>query len=266
MIGNNSDIRRFEGVTRDLITVRLGERNRLHVERDAEVSLQLENGAGEAVTEITVGENARLNLYEIIDQPNARSHAHIDILQSASSQVTVAQAVLQGADTLSDIHVELNEAGATVTLAGLAIVNGERKATMRTCVRHHAPRCVTEETYKFILKDQATGEFDGLIVVDPDAQKTVARQTNKNICLSPTAKMHAQPHLIINADDVVCNHGATVGQLDTDALFYLRQRGIPEDEARQLLLVAFLDDVETHFPDALRETLRTRVEQCLAAL
>ena len=75
--------------------------------------------------------------------------------------------------------------------------------------------------------------------------------------------MHAQPHLIINADDVVCNHGATVGQLDTDALFYMRQRGIPEAEARQLLLVAFLDDVESHFADALRQDLRSRIEERL---
>lgn len=260
---SNTDIRLLTGVTDELIRVKLGTRNRFRIERDATVRLVLTNDVAETETDIVVDENAQLFLYEIVDIPDAVRHSRLHIQQSENAHVTVAQATLQGKETLSDISIDLLAPGAQVTLAGLSIVDDERQATTRTHVRHLAPHCETFEIYKYILSDHANGVFDGLITVAPDAQKTVARQTNKNICLSPEAKMHAQPHLIINADDVVCNHGATVGQLDSDALFYMRQRGIPEAEARQLLLVAFLDDVESHFADALRQDLRSRIEERL---
>ncbi|HEX2395781.1 MAG TPA: SufD family Fe-S cluster assembly protein, partial [Bacteroidales bacterium] len=108
---------------------------------------------------------------------------------------------------------------------------------------HASPNCTSNQLFKGILDDEATGSFNGKILVRQDAQKIQAYQKNNNILLSSTARMNTKPHLEIYADDVKCSHGATVGQLDSEALFYIRSRGISEDEARHLLMYAFANEI-----------------------
>jgi len=131
-------------------------------------------------------------------------------------------------------------------------------------VRHAAPHCFSNQLYKGVLDDQATGAFSGRILVDQGAQKTEAFQTNRNILLTDKAKMNTKPQLEIYADDVKCTHGATVGQLDEESLFYLRSRGIREREARLMLMSAFAYDVVREIKvDALRERISELVERRL---
>ena len=133
-----------------------------------------------------------------------------------------------------------------------------------TVINHLKPNCKSRELYKYILDNHAKGAFSGKILVAKDAQKTAAFQNNKNICLSSDAKMYCKPQLEIYADDVKCSHGATTGQIDESALFYLRSRGISEKEARMLLMLAFTNDViENIRVDALRDSIRMLMENRL---
>ena len=125
----------------------------------------------------------------------------------------------------------------------MRIADKTQKIDNYTRIRHIAPRCTSNELFKYILDEEATAIFKGSIIVENRADKSVARQTNKNISLSPSAHVYTEPQLEIYADDVKCGHGATVGQLDESALFYLRQRGIPEAEARMMLMLAFTGDI-----------------------
>ena len=133
------------------------------------------------------------------------------------------------------------------------------------------PNCTSNQHYKVVLDDNSTGAFSGKIEVARDAQKTEAFQSNKSILLSDTAKMHTKPQLVIYADDVKCSHGATVGQLDEDALFYLQSRGISRDESRLLLMYAFANDVmskikepalKDRITDLVNKRLRGELSRC----
>src|SRR5690606_17786799 len=120
---------------------------------------------------------------------------------------------------------------------------GERHVDNHTRIVHSEPHCRSWEVYKTILADRATGVFNGQIYVDPKAQKTDAKQTNQSLLLSRDATMNSKPELEIYADDVRCTHGATIGQLEEDALFYLRSRGLGLEDARNLLILAFARDI-----------------------
>jgi Fe-S cluster assembly protein SufD len=139
---------------------------------------------------------------------------------------------------------------------GLFLADGTMHVDNHTLVDHARPNCFSNELYKGILDDRATGVFNGKVLVRPDAQKTNAYQSNKSIVLSETAHMYAKPELEIYADDVKCSHGATTGQVEPEALFYLRSRGLSERQARKLLLLAFARDVLDAVPiEPLREHL-----------
>ena len=143
-------------------------------------------------------------------------------------------------------------------------VDGKRLVDNHTAIDHAMPNCNSHELYKYILDDQSRGVFNGKIYVREDAQKTDAKQTNRALLLSAEAQINTKPQLEIFADDVKCTHGATIGQLDPEQLFYLRSRGIPKDEARDLLIYAFAGDVISRIKvAALREALD---EILLAAL
>jgi len=129
--------------------------------------------------------------------------------------------------------------GCECTLNGLYTVSGKQHVDTRTVIDHAKPHANSHELYKGILDGQSSAVFNGKIIVRKDAQKTDAKQTNKNLVLSEDATINTKPQLEIFADDVKCTHGATVGQLDADAMFYLRSRGIGVDEARALLIEAF---------------------------
>jgi Fe-S cluster assembly protein SufD len=155
--------------------------------------------------------------------------------------------------------------GAACGLFGAYLLRGEQEATNATFVDHAVPKCTTDEVFKGVVDDRAHGVFLGKIAVRPQAQKTNANQLNKNLLLSARANVDTKPELEILADDVKCSHGATVGDLDEQALFYLEARGIPADEARRMLIEAFAADAIDRIEDdtALREHLLAHVQRWL---
>jgi Fe-S cluster assembly protein SufD len=169
---------------------------------------------------------------------------------------------LTNGTTRNTTRVVLGGEGAELNLYGMVIADRDEHVDNHTFIDHAAPRCTSNELFKYVLDEQATGAFAGMIRVRPGAQKTLAQQTNRNLCATRDACMYTQPQLEIYADDVKCSHGATVGQLDENALFYMRQRGIPEREARLLLMFAFVGEViDSIHLDALRDRLHLLVEK-----
>ena len=163
----------------------------------------------------------------------------------------------------NDFHVLLAGEGAECSLFGLYEVAGAQHVDHHTTIDHAKPHCTSRELYKGVLDGRSRAVFDGRIVVRPDAQKTSAMQTNKNLLLSKEALVHTKPQLEIFANDVKCKHGATIGQLDADVLFYLRSRGIGLAEARRLLIHAFASEIiDTVKADAVR----SQIGGCLALI
>jgi Fe-S cluster assembly protein SufD len=166
----------------------------------------------------------------------------------------------------NNLHIRLNDVNCTAHLYGLYILNGDQLTDTHTLVDHAMPHCLSNELYKGILDGKSSGVFNGKIMVRQDAQKTNAYQSNKTILLSDNAQMNTKPQLEIFADDVKCTHGATTGQLDEEALFYLRSRGIGEQSARTMLNIAFAADVLGNIKhEGLRSALQALAEQKLGA-
>jgi Fe-S cluster assembly protein SufD len=164
----------------------------------------------------------------------------------------------------NDINSILDGEGIDCRVDGLYLASGRQHVDNHTFIRHAKPHCHSFELYKGILNGKARGVFNGKIYVDPDAQKTDAKQSNSCILLSDAARVNTQPQLEIFADDVKCTHGATVGQLDEDAVFYLRSRGVPAAEARNMLVYAFAAELlERITVDTIREQLETELFQWL---
>jgi Fe-S cluster assembly protein SufD len=150
---------------------------------------------------------------------------------------------LNGALIRNDVHVALDGEGSECVLNGLYLLDGKQHVDNHTEIEHAKPHATSRELYKGILSGAAHAVFNGKILVHKDAQKTDARQTNKNLLLSEQAVVNTKPQLEIHADDVKCSHGSTIGQLDKDALFYLRSRGLDAAEAQSLLSYAFASDL-----------------------
>jgi Fe-S cluster assembly protein SufD len=197
-----------------------------------------------AVTEISVGAGAVVEYYRI--QQDAGQAFHIGTTQATVERggtLTSHAVTLGAAISRSDINVTLAGEGASCTLNGLYVADGDQSTDHHTVIVHAQPHGSSRELYKGIVDGQAHAAFSGRIVVRPDAQKTDAKQTNKTLLLSDAARISTKPQLEIFANDVKCTHGATVGQLNEDQLFYLRTRGIGQGEARTLLIQAFAGDV-----------------------
>jgi Fe-S cluster assembly protein SufD len=219
--------------------------------RDAEVSViesyvGLGSGAywSNAVTEIVAEENARIDHTRIqLEQPSAFHTSVTQVLQERNA--TYSSHVLSFGALLArnDINVVLDDEGGHCDLNGLFVVNGRQHVDHHTVIDHAKPHCTSNQLYKGVLDGQSRGVFNGKIIVRPNAQKTNAFQSNKNLLLSEDADINTKPQLQIDANDVRCTHGATVGQIDKDALFYLRSRGIPEAVAHSLLIYAFGADI-----------------------
>lgn len=141
------------------------------------------------------------------------------------------------------IDVDFKESNATVDIHGLYQLTEKQTVDIQSTMNHFVPHCESKQIWRGVLRDSAKAKFDGKIIVHPDAQKTMANLSNKNLLLSKTAEVNTKPTLEIYADDVRCTHGATVGFLDHQALFYLRSRGIEESEARQMLVDAFVAEI-----------------------
>ena len=165
------------------------------------------------------------------------------------------------------IDIDIVGEGARVNLSGLYICPGAEQVRFTIRLRHRVPGSISYQLFKGIVAGTAEVRFDGRIIVAPDAQKTEAYQENHSLLLSETAVVNTLPQLEIYADDVKCSHGATVGRLNEDEQFYMRSRGIPEDEARILQMLSFLSPVIDTVPDsAEREALRSRVEDSVRNL
>ena len=219
-----------------------------------------------AVTEIVAGEGAVLDHYRLQqDSVNAYHVATVQAIQERGSVFNSHNVVLGAALARNDINSMLDAEGAECFLNGLFIANGRRHVDNHTMLDHAKPHCLSRELYKGILDGNGVGIFNGKIVVRKDAQKTNAIQSNRNLMLSGEAVIDTKPQLEIFADDVRCTHGATVGQVDKDALFYLQSRGIAVPEAREMLTQAFATEVFDQMRwQPAREVLADRVGRLLA--
>ncbi len=215
------------------------------------------------VIEAFVGENAKLDLYclEETHAKNVRvSNVYID--QQANSRVNHNVITLHNGITRNKLDLHLSGEGAECFCNGCVIADKQQHVDNNTLITHHVPHCTSQELYKYVLNDEAVGAFAGKVYVAKDAQKTSSQMTNQNLCATKKARMYTQPMLEIYADDVKCAHGSTVGQLNDAAMFYMRQRGIPEKEARLLLQNAFINEVIDQMElEPLRNRLHYLVEK-----
>jgi Fe-S cluster assembly protein SufD len=196
-----------------------------------------------AVTEIVAGDGAVIDHYKIQrESPEAFHVATMQVALGRSSSFTTHNISLGGALVRNDIGVTLSE-GAEATVNGLYLVSGTEHVDNHTVIDHAKPHGTSHELYKGILDGHSSAVFNGRIIVRKDAQKTDSKQTNKNLVLSDDAVIDTKPELQIHADDVRCTHGATIGQLDAESLFYLQSRGIGKAQARSLLTQAFAQDI-----------------------
>lgn len=220
------------------------------------------NYSANHVREIFVEDNANFDYFLIENQHNkVKQIISSFIHQEKDSNVHSGIITLHNGNTRNNGFVTLNGSNSNCEMYGMAITDKHQHVDNFTTIDHAVPHCTSTELFKNVLDDNSTGAFKGLIIVRPDAQKTEAYQTNKNICLTPHAFIHTKPQLEIYADDVKCSHGATVGQLDEEALFYLKTRGISTKEARMLLMFAFTHEVIEEIKlEPLRERLKTLVE------
>lgn len=217
------------------------------------------------VTEIILQKDARVEYYKIQNESlNANHVGTTQVHQEGKSNFSATTISVSGGIVRNNLNIVLNSEYSEAFMYGLSLLNGTQHVDNHTVVDHAKPNCYSNELYKAILNDKSTGVFNGKIFVKPDAQKTNAFQSNKNILLSKDASMNAKPQLEIFADDVKCSHGATIGQLDEEPLFYLRSRGISEENAKVLLVLAFAQDVIDHIKiEPLKEALLKVIYQRL---
>lgn len=220
-----------------------------------------------AVTEIVCGENAQVRHYRV--QRESLSAYHISTTSVHLERAAVFSQrnfAFGGALARNDMIARLDAEGVECTLDGLYLGQGDRLTANFTTIDHAKPHCASHELYKGMLDGQSRGVFNGKIFVRQDAQKTDAKQTNQVLLLSNDATINTKPQLEIFADDVKCTHGATIGQMDEDALFYLRARGIGPTQARAMLVHAFAGDIIDRVTlPPLREVLEETLLAYLAA-
>lgn len=215
------------------------------------------------VTEVFAGEGSALELYDLEETHYAnRRVSELYINQEADSNVEIDYVTLHNGRTRNTVFSTFAGRGSNLSLNGIATVDKEQHVDNMTFVDHRVSDCTSNELFKYVLDDSASGAFAGKVLVRHGAQHTESQQTNRNICLTRQARMFTQPQLEIYADDVKCSHGATVGQLDDKAMFYMRQRGIPEAEARMMLMQAFVGEVIGRVSlEPLRDRLNRLVEK-----
>jgi Fe-S cluster assembly protein SufD len=197
-----------------------------------------------SVTEAVIGENATLNVYRVQREGAAAYHtAATHSVQARSSNYSFITFTFGAAVSRHDIRAVLNGEGADATLDGLSMLRGRQHTDYHTILEHASPHCTSWEYFNGVFDDRSRGVFTGRIIVQPGAQKTDSKQTNNNLLLSPDARADSQPQLEIYADDVRCTHGATLGPIDDEHLFYLQSRGIDADAARDLMTYGFGSEI-----------------------
>jgi Fe-S cluster assembly protein SufD len=218
-----------------------------------------------AVVDVRVGPGALLDHVKLQRQAATSFHLASMFVRVGRAAAFTSHAITLGARIArNDIIAVLEGEGAECTLNGLYVAGGDSLVDTHTTIDHAEAHCPSHEVYKGILTGRARAVFNGKIVVRPDAQKTDAKQTNKALLLTDDAQINTKPQLEIFADDVKCTHGAAIGQLDEDALFYLKARGIGAIDARNMLIHAFAGDVLNGVKcDPIREAAMARVEEIL---
>ncbi len=218
-----------------------------------------------SVSQIFVGENAVVDHYRV--QRESLDAFHVGLMHVAtarSSTFSSHSLAFGGALVRNDVVAVLDGEGGDCTLNGLYLATGRQLIDNHTTIDHAKPHCGSHEVYKGILGDRSRGVFNGKIIVRPDAQKTDAKQTNRALLLSDEAQINTKPQLEIFANDVKCTHGATIGQLDDEAIFYLRARGLSLRQARQMLIHAFAGDILNRIKiEPVRAALERRLEEQL---
>jgi Fe-S cluster assembly protein SufD len=196
------------------------------------------------VIEAYVGENAKLDLYCLEETHNKNTRvSNVYIEQQANSRVNHNVITLHNGVTRNKLNLDLVGEGAECSCNGCVIADKNQHVDNNTLITHHVSHCTSNELYKYVLDDEAPGAFAGRVLVKKDAQKTTSQMTNQNLTATKMARMYTQPMLEIYADDVRCSHGSTVGYSDAEAIFYMRQRGISEADARRLQIEGFVQDV-----------------------
>jgi Fe-S cluster assembly protein SufD len=207
------------------------------------VSLGEGSSFSNAATELVAGDNAHVSHYMVVREgEQAYNFSTLRIQQGLHANVATHSLLLSGALVRNNVHPVLAGEGSECLINGLFVANGRQHMDNYMLVEHASPHCDSRQFYNGILNGQSHGVFHGRIIVHKDAQKTDAKQTNRNLLLSDDAQIDTKPQLEIYADDVKCTHGATIGQFDDNALFYLRSRGLAETAARHVLLLAFANE------------------------
>jgi Fe-S cluster assembly protein SufD len=250
-------------------------RNLMVAEEDSQATfvedyVSLDGGAAfcNTVTELVAGDHTVLSHYMIErEHKEAFNISTLRIQQGNSANVVSHSVLLGGALVRNNVHPVLAGEGGECLINGLFIGNGHQHLDNYMLVEHASPRCGSRQFYNGILDGHAHGVFHGRIIVHEDAQKTDAKQTNRNLLLSDDAQIDTKPQLEIYADDVKCTHGATIGQIEGDALFYLRSRGIDEVSARKLLLFAFASECLDRMKEGpVRRYVEGLINRCLSQM
>ena len=250
-IGNNSEIQKIihilnistggESFPRTLV---IAEANSNASIVEHFISINEQNSITKSVTEIELNPNAHIDYLRLQDENNYTFHfSHFASKQNKDSRLSVNSITCGGKETINDSLNELSETGSEVSLYGIFMTDGNQFVDNHTQVIHAAPHTVSSENYKGILAGSSKAIFDGKIIVKQDSQKIESSQSNKNLLLSQNARIHSNPQLEINADDVKCSHGSTTGQLDEDAMFYLQSRGLSAKKSKKMLVEGFANDV-----------------------
>lgn len=255
--------------TRNLFVV--GKNSRVTIVQ-CEDSYNHEAGFTNSVTEFVIGENAVVDHYKMQNLNNRSSLINSSFFNlQANANLTTHSITLNGGLIRNDISISLDGTEAEAEVNGLYLVDKNQHVDNQIFIDHQSPDCTSRETFKGILDDYARAVFNGHVLVRRNAQRTNAYQSNKNILLTDKATVNSKPFLEIYADDVKCSHGATVGQLDQEAMFYLRSRGIGEDNARLLLMYAFAAEVinkisiqplRVRIDDMVKKRLRGELSIC----
>jgi Fe-S cluster assembly protein SufD len=255
------------------------QRNFIYIEEGADVkmilcdhTLNLNAYLSNSVTEVFVGANASFEYYTLQNQHNKTTSLNsVFIHQERDSKATTLTSSLHGGMIRNNLKFVMDGENAESNLFGMAFIDRKQHVDNFTQVIHAKPHCLSNQVYKNVLDDESTGAFSGRIHVVRDAQKTNAFQRNNNLLLTDKALMQTKPQLIIDADDVKCSHGATVGQIDEEALFYLRARGIEEKKARLMMMNAFAHEViqevkvlplRERIDDLVDKRLRGEIARC----
>lgn len=222
--------------------------------------------ASDTVVEVNLAPGAKLELYDVQEScPNTDRYESISVRQAENSSLLLNLTTLRCGTTRNDICVTLDGPGAECRLYGMAAAGDGQRPDNNTLVVHNAPHCHSDQLFKYVAEGSTQCSFEGLIKVNYGAHHTEAYQSNRNILCGDNARMHTRPHLEIYCDEVKCSHGSATGQLDADALFYMRTRGVPESEARTMLMQAFMADVVDSIALLpLRDRIRHLMEMRLA--